>query len=95
MRNSPCLRITRRFRRTVIRYLLNTNVISDLVRNPQRRVTQHIREVGQAEVYTSVIVVEELRYGVAKKKLPRLTAQLEAVLGTLEVSLFETPADET
>ena len=78
-----------------MRYLLDTNVVSDLVRNPQGRVTQHIREVGEAQVCTNVIVAAELRYGAAKKGSAKLTAQLEAVLGTLEVLPFETPADET
>lgn len=78
-----------------MRYLLDTNVVSDLVRNPQGRVTQRIREVGEAQVCTSVIVAAELRYGAARKGSPRLTEQLEAVLGTLEVVPFETPADET
>ena len=78
-----------------MRYLLDTNVVSDLVRNPQGRVTQRIRDVGETQVCTSVIVAAELRYGVARKGSPRLTAQLEAVLGTLEVLPFETPADET
>lgn len=78
-----------------MRYLLDTNIVSDLVRNPQGPVTQRIREVGEAQVCTSVIVAAELRYGAARKGSPRLTAQLEAVLGTLEVLPFETPADET
>ena len=77
-----------------MRYLLDTNIVSDLVRNPQGRVTQCIREVGETQVCTSVIVAAELRYGAAKKGSPRLTAQLEAVLGTLEILPFETPADE-
>ena len=78
-----------------MRYLLDTNIVSDLVRNPQGLVTQRIREVGEAQVCTSVIVAAELRYGAARKGSLRLTAQLEAVLGTLEVLPFETPADET
>ena len=78
-----------------MRYLLDTNVISDLVRNPQGRVTQRIREVGEAQACTSVIVAADLRYGAARKGSPRLTAQLEAVLGTLKILPFETPADET
>jgi tRNA(fMet)-specific endonuclease VapC len=78
-----------------MRYLLDTNIVSDLVRNPQGRVTQRIREVGEAQVCTSIIVAAELRYGAAKKGSPRLTAQLEAVLGALEVLPFETPADAT
>ena len=76
-----------------MRYLLDTNVVSDLVRNPQGRVAQHIRKVGEALVCTSIIVAAELRYGAAKKGSPRLSAQLEAVLRALEVLPFERPAD--
>ena len=76
-----------------MRYLLDTNIVSDLVRNPQGNVAQHIRKVGEAQVCTSIIVAAELRYGAAKKRSPRLSAQLEAVLGALEVLPFETPAD--
>ena len=76
-----------------MRYLLDTNIVSDLVRNPQGRVAQHIRKVGEAQVCTSIIVAAELRYGAAKKSSPRLSAQLEAVLGVLAVLPFETPAD--
>ncbi len=76
-----------------MRYLLDTNIVSDLVRNPQGRVARHIRNIGEAQVCTSIIVAAELRYGAAKKRSPRLSAQLEAVLGALEVLPFETPAD--
>jgi tRNA(fMet)-specific endonuclease VapC len=76
-----------------MRYLLDTNAVSDLVRHPQGKVAQHIRKVGEAQICTSIIVAAELRYGAAKKRSPRLSAQLEAVLGALEVLPFETPAD--
>jgi tRNA(fMet)-specific endonuclease VapC len=76
-----------------MRYLLDTNIVSDLVRNPQGRVAQHIREVGEVQVCTSIIVAAELRYCATKKASPRLTAQLEAVLGALEILPFEVPAD--
>jgi tRNA(fMet)-specific endonuclease VapC len=76
-----------------MRYLLDTNIVSDLVRNPQGKVAQHIRKVGEVQVCTSIIVAAELRYGAAKKASSRLSAQLEAVLGALEVLPFETPAD--
>ena len=76
-----------------MRYLLDTNIVSDLVRNPQGRVTQRIRDVGEAQVCTSIIVAAELRYGATKRASPRLTAQLEAVLGALEILPFELPAD--
>ena len=76
-----------------MRYLLDTNIISDLVRNPQGKVAQHIRRVGEAHVCTSIIVAAELRYGATKKGSPKLSAQLEAVLSALDVLPFETPAD--
>jgi tRNA(fMet)-specific endonuclease VapC len=76
-----------------MRYLLDTNIVSDLVRRPQGRTSQRIREVGEAQVCTSIIVAAELRYGAAKRGAPRLSAQLEAVLGALDVLPFEAPAD--
>ena len=76
-----------------MRYLLDTNMVSDLVRNPQGSVAQHIRKVGEAQVCTSVLVAAELRYAAAERKSPRLWAQLEAVLGALEVLPFKAPAD--
>ncbi len=74
-------------------YLLDTNVVSHLIRNPQGRVAHHIRRVGEAHVCTSIIVAAELHYGAAKKGSQKLTAQLEAVLGALNVLPFEVPAD--
>ncbi len=78
-----------------MRYLLDTSIISDLIRNPQGRVMTRSRDVGEARVATSVVVAAELRYGVAKKGSPRLTAQAEAVLGAMEILPFEEPADRT
>jgi len=76
-----------------MRYLLDTNTVSDLVRNPQGRVSEHIRRVGEAQVCTSIIVAAELRYGATKKGSLRLMNQLEAVLGALDLLPFEAPAD--
>ena len=78
-----------------MRYLLDTNIVSDLIRNPQGRIAQHIRKIGEAKVCTSIIVAAELRYGSAKKQSARLTAQVQAVLGALEILPFESPADST
>jgi len=33
-----------------MRYLLDTNVVSDLVRNPQGKVAERIRKVGEGAV---------------------------------------------
>ena len=76
-----------------MRYLLDTSIIADLVRHPQGRIAEHVREVGEAQVCTSIIVAAELRYGATKKGSQRLAAQLETVLGALDVLPFEAPAD--
>jgi len=78
-----------------MRYLLDTNIVSDLVRNPQGKVAQHIARVGEARVCTSIIVAAELRSGAAKRGSPRLSGQLETVLAALEILPFEAPADVT
>ncbi|HEY6562465.1 MAG TPA: type II toxin-antitoxin system VapC family toxin [Polyangiaceae bacterium] len=75
------------------RYLLDTNIVSDLVRNPRGAVMRRIRKVGEEQVCTSVVVAAKLHYGATKKASPRLTAQLEAVLDVLEVVPFEAPAE--
>ncbi|HEX3740730.1 MAG TPA: type II toxin-antitoxin system VapC family toxin [Terriglobales bacterium] len=76
-----------------MRYLLDTNIVSDIVRNPQGKIAKKIFTVGETKVCTSIIVAAELRYGAEKKQSPRLSAQLEAVLGALEILPFERPAD--
>ena len=76
-----------------MRYLLDTNIISALVRDPRGTVADRIREVGEANVCTSIIVAAELRYGAAKKASVRLSTQLELVLAAIDVLPFETPAD--
>lgn len=74
-------------------YLLDTNIVSDLVRNPQGRIAAQIAGVGEAAVCTSIIVAAELRFGAAKRGSARLSQQLEYVLGALRVLPFEAPAD--
>ena len=73
----------------------NTNILSDLIHNPQGLILAHIRKVGEAEVCTRILVTAELRFAAAKKGSPRLTAQLEAVLRVLAVIPWEVPADAT
>ena len=76
------------------RYLLDTNILSDLVRNPQGAVAQRIAAVGEAQVATSVIVAAELRYGAEKKGSERLAKQLESILVVLPVLPLEPPSDD-
>jgi tRNA(fMet)-specific endonuclease VapC len=79
----------------VKRYLFDTNIVSNLVRNPQGVVATRVAKIGSANICTSIIVAAELRYGAAKRGAESLTTQLEAVLGRLEILPFEAPADST
>lgn len=76
-----------------MRFMLDTNVVSDMVRHPSGRVAKRIAEVGETLVCTSIIVAAELRCGAARKGPSRLTAQLDSVLRALDVLPLEHPVD--
>jgi tRNA(fMet)-specific endonuclease VapC len=76
-----------------MRYLLDTNIVSDLVRNPQGHVARRIREVGEGDVCTSIIVAAKLRFGAAKRGAQQLTNRLETILDLLDVLPLDAPAD--
>jgi tRNA(fMet)-specific endonuclease VapC len=74
-------------------YLLDTNILSHLVRRPQGPVADHIADVGEANVLTSVIVACELRYGAAKRGSKKLTRQVEAVLSAMTIKPLESDVE--
>lgn len=73
--------------------MLDTNIVSDLVRNPQGPVTGHIVKVGSEAVCVSIITAAELRYGCARKGSVKLLASVEAILDSIQVVAFDGPAD--
>lgn len=75
------------------RFLLDTNILSDLIRHPQGQIAERLIREGEGSVCTSIIVASELRFGATKCGSPTLTAQLEAVLAAVEILPFEEPAD--
>jgi tRNA(fMet)-specific endonuclease VapC len=77
----------------MFRYLLDTNVLSDLLRNPGGGAARRLAVVGEATVCTSIVVSCELRYGAAKSGSPRLSARVESLLGSLEVLALDKQAD--
>ncbi len=74
-------------------YLLDTNIISDLVRNPQGMAAKRVMACQPAELCTSIIIAAELRFGVLRRNSPRLTEAVEAVLARLSIRALEPPAD--
>ena len=74
-------------------YLLDTNAISDLVRDPQGAVAERITAVGETAVCTSIVVAAELRFGAAKSGSTRISDRVDLILSALEVLPLEPPAD--
>ena len=73
--------------------LLDTNILSHLVRQPQGPVAGRIADVGEENVLTSIIVACELRYGAVKRGSRKLTRQVELVLGAMAILPLETGVD--
>jgi tRNA(fMet)-specific endonuclease VapC len=73
--------------------MLDTNIISDLIRNPQGKAAKRIAKVGESNICTSIIVAAELRYGCAKSGSERLLKVVEELLGELDVLPLEIWAD--
>lgn len=74
-------------------YMLDTSIVSDLARNPQGPVAERVGEIGADAICVSIITAAELRYGCAKKGSPRLRAQIEAILESVQVIALDAPAD--
>lgn len=75
-------------------YMLDTNILSDLVRNRFGKAFQRIKSAGEDNVCTSIIVAAEMRYGITKKGVARLTQTVEELLREITILPFEAPADE-
>ncbi len=75
------------------RYLLDTNILSDLIRNPQGAVRRRLDGLDPEQVCTSIIVACELRFGARKKNAPQLTLRVEQLLDTIEVLQLDAGVD--
>ena len=73
--------------------MLDTSIISDLIRNPQGRAAARIAKVGEDNVCTSIIVAAELRHGCAKAGSRRLLDAVENLLSEIAVLPFDVPGD--
>jgi tRNA(fMet)-specific endonuclease VapC len=77
----------------MMRFMLDTNTVSDMVRHPHGRVAKRIAEVGETLVCTSIIVAAELRCSAARPGMARLAGQLDSVLRALDVRPLDVPVD--
>jgi tRNA(fMet)-specific endonuclease VapC len=73
--------------------MLDTNIISDLIRNPQGKAAKQIAKRGEHNICTSIIVSAELRYGCARNGSVRLLKAVEDLLAEIDTLPFDVPAD--
>ena len=79
--------------KSAYQYLLDTNIISELVKDPQGIVAQKVKDIGDNRVCTSIIVTSEIRFGVEKRNSKKLSKQVEAILSAIEILPYQSPAD--
>lgn len=75
------------------RYLLDTNILSDLVRQPQGAIARRIAKEGEETICTSIVVAAELRFGAEKSGSNKLADQVDLILSAIEILPLESPAD--
>jgi tRNA(fMet)-specific endonuclease VapC len=67
-------------------YLLDTDVLSDLLRHPRGSVAARIGEVGEDRILTSVVVAGELRYGAHRSGSRALVSRVEGLLAHVRIA---------
>lgn len=75
------------------RYLLDTNILSHLLKHPKGPVREKITAVGEEGVCTSIVVACELRYGAAKKGSAALSTRVDQLLAAIDVLPIDEGAD--
>jgi tRNA(fMet)-specific endonuclease VapC len=76
-----------------MRYLLDTNILSSMMRMPEGSANERMRALTTGSIFTSIVVAAELRFGAAKKRSEALFLGIEALLRTVTVEPLSPPAD--
>jgi tRNA(fMet)-specific endonuclease VapC len=74
-------------------YLLDTNILSDLIRSPEGAVATKIRAVGAQSIRASIVTAAELRFGARKKGSRRLEQRVDELFDVVEVVPLSAPVD--
>ncbi|WP_175992812.1 type II toxin-antitoxin system VapC family toxin [Burkholderia vietnamiensis] len=75
-------------------YLLDTNILSNVIRDPRGACASRIGETRPEQVCTSIVVAAELRYGVCKRGSSALAQRVEQLLASLTVLPLQSDADQ-
>ena len=76
-----------------MRFMLDANIISDMIRNPAGKAAGAVARAGDAAVCTSIVVACELRYGCARKGSAKLLKKVEDLLAEIPVLPLDVPVD--
>lgn len=77
----------------IVQYLLDTNILADLVRHPTGRTATQVRKLKEGSVFTSIIVAAEVRFGLANNPSKYLAARIEEAFEAIPVHPFAPNAD--
>ena len=76
-----------------MRFMLDTNIISDMIQNPAGKAANAMVREGDAAVCTSIVVASELRYGCFRKGSTKLLKKVEDLLAEIPVLPLDVPVD--
>lgn len=74
-------------------WMLDTNALSDLIREPQGAVFERLRGLEPERLCTSIVVASELRFVARRKGSAALTRRVEQLLESMTVLPLDEPAD--
>jgi tRNA(fMet)-specific endonuclease VapC len=77
---------------TPFSFMLDTNILSHMIRFPTGPALACLEKVGEQAVCTSAIVASEFRFGAAKRASPRLTKLVEQMLERFAILPYDAEA---
>jgi tRNA(fMet)-specific endonuclease VapC len=76
-----------------LRYLLDSNILSALIRQPRGPVAATLARRGYGSVSTSIVVAAKVRFGARKLGFKNLTDKVDDLLASLPVLPLDSEAD--
>jgi len=74
--------------------MLDTNILSDLIRNPRGVLVERLHATEPDALCTSIVVACELRFAAQRRGSQLLTQRVDDLLNTLAVLPLDQPVDE-
>lgn len=74
-------------------WMLDTNTLSDLIKNPRGSVARRLSGLDPDSLCTSIVVACELRFGAQRKASPLLTSKVDDLLSAVPVLALDGEVD--